>query len=34
LEHAGFDAPETRDSHGIGWNDCLDRLAQTVASSS
>jgi len=34
LEHAGFDTPEARDSHGIGWNDCMDRLTLIVAAQS
>lgn len=34
VEHAGFDTVAARDSHGIGWGDCLDRLTQTVAAES
>lgn len=30
LRHTGFATAEERDNHGLGWNDCLDRLRDLV----
>jgi uncharacterized protein YndB with AHSA1/START domain len=30
--HTGFRTPEAVEEHEAGWNDCLDRLPETLAS--
>jgi uncharacterized protein YndB with AHSA1/START domain len=30
LRHAGLPSQEEADGHNSGWNECLDRLAETV----
>lgn len=31
LRHTGFASAGERDNHGLGWNDCLDRLGDLDA---
>jgi uncharacterized protein YndB with AHSA1/START domain len=31
LTQTGFTTAENRDNHGLGWHDCLDRLAELTS---